>query len=190
MVRSLRVALLLPLLMLQEATCFAPPSLLAPSSPKLTASSPKLTASPRFPRATSHRLCEMSVSEYETLKGLRVKNVKTSEGSDIVSPSGRRLLVFLVSSHEHEKYLRIIQTHFGDLSSWEYARQLLQYMPLLQSRGVRFSGSCPPACQSYACRSQSDGDRHRQSRGWEEVRGSAQVSRGASLLRPRRLLCG
>ncbi|EKX40635.1 hypothetical protein GUITHDRAFT_88647 [Guillardia theta CCMP2712] len=109
--------------MLQEATCFAPPSLLAPSSPKLTASSPKLTASPRFPRATSHRLCEMSVSEYETLKGLRVKNVKTCEGADIVSPSGRRLLVFL--------------THFGDLSSWEYARQLLHYMPLLHSRGVK-----------------------------------------------------
>eukprot|EP00960_Hanusia_phi_P032832 750094-Hanusia_phi.AAC.1 len=130
---------LLVSLLLQAATCFSPPpSLLSSSRPLTFTPSPvsrHFHPSPRPCLILPPLSCKMTASEYETLKPMRVQNVKTSEACEIVSPTGRRLLVFLVSSRKPESRLMKTQTHFGDLASWEYARQLLYHMPQLESQG-------------------------------------------------------
>lgn len=60
-------------------------------------------------------------AEFEALKDISVTSVETGASKPVVG-SGRRLIAFL--------------THFGDLSSWEYAQQLRLQIDDLKAQGV------------------------------------------------------
>jgi len=77
----------------------------------------------RSPRQAARGISQVcATSDYDILKDLRVPSVSSDQERAVVKQSGRQLLVLL--------------THFGDLSSWEYAQQLRFSLPALQEQGV------------------------------------------------------
>ena len=74
-------------------------------------------------RFVSSALRLSAKSDHELLKDVTVKSVSDDEASPLVVDSGRQLVLLL--------------THFGDLSSWEYAQQIRQALPALEAGGVR-----------------------------------------------------
>lgn len=67
-------------------------------------------------------MAQQQQSDSEVLKGLSVRSVSSDVARPIVQGTGRQLVILL--------------THWGDLSSWEYAQQLRHALPALKEKGV------------------------------------------------------
>ena len=77
---------------------------------------------PGFARLAATAASAGPATEHALLKDVRVRRVSGDEECAVVNSQGRQLVLLL--------------THFGDLSSWEYAQQVRHSLPALLEQGV------------------------------------------------------
>jgi len=126
LVRSVALAILAT-----SASAFAP-SLSIRGPPHAAAARSSLAARPASVSVKPQQAARLSAGagllglragvETDALQGVEVVSVSTGQVVPAARKTGKVLLAFL--------------THFGDLSSWEYAQQLRLAVPELQAQGV------------------------------------------------------
>ena len=92
---------------------------------------PRVALAARSRATNQPTLCQVAATagagvaegtDYDILKDVRVRSVSSDEERPVVRGSGRQLVLLL--------------THWGDLSSWEYAQQVRYSLPALKDKGV------------------------------------------------------